>query len=142
MSTTFAMQKNAAPVGNPHKFSRFMLRAPQPGTFLAGVPKWGRFLAGTCSWLGRNTYRPRTHAGNTNTVEDYLLSSVIAAKSAAEAWKSFKLVSTETPQIEQSPNSKTSSVSSSTTRMNSPPTFPNSKPVGAIALAMHGDNKQ
>ena len=38
--------KNAAPVGNPYEISRFLLRAPQPGTFLAGVPGWGR------SWLG------------------------------------------------------------------------------------------
>jgi hypothetical protein len=32
----------------------------------------------------------QSHAGIANTVEDHLLSTVIAAKSAAEAWKSFK----------------------------------------------------
>jgi hypothetical protein len=32
----------------------------------------------------------QSHAEIANTVEDHLLSTVIAAKSAAEAWKSFK----------------------------------------------------
>jgi hypothetical protein len=44
----------------PYKLSRFLLRAPQPGTFLAGVPSWGQVLAGTCSWLGAQHIRPET----------------------------------------------------------------------------------